>query len=68
MFNLRPFFESLSVILGMTLAERWNTDNTLSTEVVIDDKLLKGLKLVLDTAYAPYVGYLDTSLPFQRRN
>jgi hypothetical protein len=41
---------------NMTLAERWNTDNTLSTEIVIDNKLLKGLKLILETAYAPYVG------------
>lgn len=41
---------------GTTLTERWNTDNLLSTEVIIDDKLLKGFKLVLDSSYAPFVG------------
>jgi len=41
---------------GITLTEKWNTDNVLSTECVIDDKLLKNTKLIIDSAYAPYVG------------
>jgi len=41
---------------GTTLTERWNTDNVLSSEVVIDDKFLKGLKIVLDSSYAPIIG------------
>jgi len=41
---------------GITLSEKWNTDNVLSTECVIDEKLLKGSKIIIDSAYAPYVG------------
>lgn len=41
---------------GATLSERWNTENILTTEVIVDDKILKGLKLILDTSYAPAVG------------
>jgi hypothetical protein len=38
---------------GMTLTEKWNTDNTLGTEVVVQDKLAKGLKLTFDSQYSP---------------
>lgn len=41
---------------GMVFAERWNTDNTLSTELSIEDKLAKGLKLSLDTTFSPQSG------------
>lgn len=41
---------------GLTLTEKWNTDNTLSTDITIEDKLCKGLKLTLDTSLAPQTG------------
>jgi len=41
---------------GLTFNEKWNTDNTLSTEVSVEDQLLKGLKLSLDTKFAPQSG------------
>lgn len=40
----------------MTLTEKWNTDNTLVTEVAVDDQLAKGLKTVLDSSYSVPVG------------
>jgi len=42
--------------LGLTFTEKWNTDNTLNTTVDIQDKLLPGLKLSLDTNFAPATG------------
>lgn len=41
---------------GLTLKEKWNTDNVLATEVSIEDQLAKGLKLGLDTTFAPISG------------
>ncbi|PYZ99302.1 voltage-dependent anion-selective channel [Penaeus vannamei] len=41
---------------GLTFTEKWNTDNTLNTEVAIEDKVAKGLKLVLNTTFAPQTG------------
>ena len=32
--------------LGMTLTEKWSTDNTLNTTVDVADKLLPGLKVL----------------------
>ncbi|XP_013772782.2 voltage-dependent anion-selective channel protein 2-like [Limulus polyphemus] len=42
--------------LGLTLKEKWNTDNTLATEAVLEDQLVKGLKLSLDTTFSPQTG------------
>merc|ERR1711915_13887 len=42
--------------LGMTLTEKWSTDNTLNTTVDVADKLLPGLKVTLDTAFSPSTG------------
>lgn len=42
---------------GLTFTENWNTDNTLLTEVTLQDKLLEGLKLTLDCSFAPQSGY-----------
>lgn len=42
--------------LGMTLTEKWTTDNSLSTTVDVVDKLVPGLKLTLDTKFAPGTG------------
>jgi voltage-dependent anion channel protein 2 len=38
---------------GLTLTEKWNTANVLNTTVDLQDKLLPGLKLTLDTTYKP---------------
>lgn len=37
---------------GVTLLEKWNTDKILGTEVTIEDKLMKGLKLSFDANFA----------------
>lgn len=41
---------------GLTFQEKWNTDNTLGTEITIQDQLVKGLKLSFDTQFAPQTG------------
>uniref|UniRef100_D3TRY2 Porin n=3 Tax=Glossina TaxID=44049 RepID=D3TRY2_GLOMM len=41
---------------GLTLTEKWNTDNTLFTEVAVQDKLLEGLKLAFEGSFAPQSG------------
>jgi len=41
---------------GLTFNEKWTTDNTLATEVSVEDQLLQGLKLSLDTKFAPQSG------------
>jgi voltage-dependent anion channel protein 2 len=41
---------------GITLTEKWNTDNTLGTEILCEDKLTKGLKMTLDSTFAPHLG------------
>jgi voltage-dependent anion channel protein 2 len=41
---------------GITFTEKWNTDNTLSSEVSVEDQLLKGLKLSFDTQFVPQTG------------
>lgn len=42
--------------IGLTFTERWNTDNTLGTEVAIQDQIAKGLKVTFDTTFAPHTG------------
>lgn len=41
---------------GLTFKERWNTDNILLSEVTLEDKLLKGLKLGANMSFAPQSG------------
>ncbi|XP_065158279.1 voltage-dependent anion-selective channel-like isoform X1 [Atheta coriaria] len=41
---------------GLTFAEKWNTDNTLGTELTVQDQLLKGLKLGGEFNFAPHSG------------
>lgn len=41
---------------GITLKEKWNTDNILSSEVTIEDKVLQGLKLGASATFAPQSG------------
>merc|ERR1712079_671289 len=42
--------------LGMTLTEKWTTDNSLNTTIDVVDKLVPGLKVSLDTKFAPGTG------------
>jgi len=41
---------------GVTLKEKWNTDNILSSEITLEDKVLKGLKLGANATFAPQSG------------
>uniref|UniRef100_A0A6J0SHS2 Non-selective voltage-gated ion channel VDAC3 n=2 Tax=Pogona vitticeps TaxID=103695 RepID=A0A6J0SHS2_9SAUR len=41
---------------GLTFAQKWNTDNTLGTELTMEDKLAEGLKLNLETMFVPNTG------------
>jgi len=41
---------------GLTLTEKWTTDNNLSTEVTIEDQIASGLKTTLCTAFSPNSG------------
>ncbi|XP_033228203.1 voltage-dependent anion-selective channel-like isoform X2 [Belonocnema kinseyi] len=41
---------------GITFAEKWNTDNTLGTDIAIADKLLQGLKLSYSCTFSPQTG------------
>ncbi|NXG02844.1 VDAC3 protein, partial [Sakesphorus luctuosus] len=41
---------------GLTFTQKWNTDNTLGTEIALEDKLAEGLKVALDTTFVPNTG------------
>jgi voltage-dependent anion channel protein 2 len=41
---------------GLNFSEKWNTDNTLTSEISIEDQLIKGLKLSFDGSFAPQTG------------
>jgi len=41
---------------GVTLKEKWNTDNNLNTEITAEDCLAKGLKLSVNSTFAPQTG------------
>lgn len=41
---------------GITFTEKWNTDNVLKSELVFEPVTVKGLKLALDTSFAPATG------------
>jgi len=41
---------------GLTISEKWNTDNTLTSEVAVENQLVKGLKLSADGTFAPQTG------------
>jgi len=41
---------------GLTLSEKWTTDNTLFTEVSHTDKFVQGLKLTFEGSFAPHTG------------
>ena len=44
------------MFVGLTLVEKWNTDNVLGTEVSVEDRLVQGLKLSFDALFAPQTG------------
>jgi len=41
---------------GLTLSEKWTTDNLLTSEITLKDKLSAGLKLTLESAMSPQTG------------
>lgn len=41
---------------GLTLTEKWNTDNTLFTEIAMQDQGAKGLKVAFEGTFAPQSG------------
>ena len=41
---------------GLTLSEKWTTDNLLTSEITVKDKLAAGLKLTLESAMSPQSG------------
>ncbi|KAI1292008.1 Voltage-dependent anion-selective channel protein 2 [Halotydeus destructor] len=41
---------------GITLKEKWNTDNVLGCELTAEDNLAKGLKLGFNASFAPQSG------------
>ncbi|XP_051523891.1 voltage-dependent anion-selective channel protein 2-like [Myxocyprinus asiaticus] len=41
---------------GLTFTEKWNTDNTLGTEITVEDQITKGMKLTFDTTFSPNTG------------
>ncbi|MEQ2196921.1 Voltage-dependent anion-selective channel protein 2 [Xenoophorus captivus] len=48
--------------LGLTFNQKWTTDNTLTTEITMEDQLAKGLKLGLDTSFVPNTGKKSAKL------
>ncbi|KAF8374436.1 vdac-1 [Pristionchus pacificus] len=57
---------------GVTLTEKWNTDNQLGTVIEVAEQFGRGLKVTLDSTYAPHSGKrsgklkADWSLPTAR--
>lgn len=67
LFDCLPFIDlhtiyGLWFMSGLSLTEKWNTDNTLGTEIAIEDQLIKGLKLSFDTVFTPQTGLARCSL------
>ncbi|MFT7817838.1 voltage-dependent anion-selective channel protein 3-like isoform X4 [Arapaima gigas] len=42
--------------LGLTFSQKWNTDNTLATEITLEDQRARGLQLTFDTTFVPITG------------
>lgn len=53
---------------GLTVKERWNADNTLSTEVTLDDPCVKGAKVGLNGFFAPQSGRKNGSFKMAFKN
>ncbi|KJH43337.1 eukaryotic porin [Dictyocaulus viviparus] len=41
---------------GLTLTEKWNTENQLGTVLEVNEQFGRGLKLIFDSVYAPHAG------------
>ena len=41
---------------GLTVTEKWNTDNNISATFDLQDQLVQGLKLTLDSSFSPATG------------
>ncbi|NXO70525.1 VDAC3 protein, partial [Phainopepla nitens] len=41
---------------GLSFTQKWSSDNTLGTEISIENKFAEGLKLGLDTTFVPNTG------------
>uniref|UniRef100_A0A0K0DPF2 Voltage-dependent anion-selective channel protein 3 n=1 Tax=Angiostrongylus cantonensis TaxID=6313 RepID=A0A0K0DPF2_ANGCA len=41
---------------GLTLTEKWNTENQLGTIIEVNEQFGRGLKLIFDSVYAPHAG------------
>ncbi|XP_064886070.1 voltage-dependent anion-selective channel protein 1 isoform X2 [Columba livia] len=41
---------------GLIFTEKWNTDNTLGTDITLEDKPARGLKLTFDSSFSPNTG------------
>lgn len=41
---------------GLTLKEKWNTDNVLNTEISVEERPLKGMKVALEGTFVPQTG------------
>lgn len=50
---------------GLTVTEKWNTDNSLGAEVLIEDRFAKGLKITFDSTYAPNLGKRNGKLKLE---
>ncbi|XP_054467178.1 voltage-dependent anion-selective channel protein 3 isoform X1 [Anoplopoma fimbria] len=48
--------------LGLNFNQKWNTDNTLTSEITMEDQLAKGLKLGLDASFVPNTGKKSAKL------
>ena len=45
-----------------TLKEKWTTDNTLTTEITVEDQFMTGLKLGVNGTFTPYSGKKSATL------
>jgi voltage-dependent anion channel protein 2 len=53
---------------GVTFSEKWNTDNTLGTEVTVQDQLVKGLTLGGDFTFSPQSGTKNSHIKAAFKN
>ncbi|VDM68091.1 unnamed protein product, partial [Strongylus vulgaris] len=55
--NVYPDLSEQQVVgPGLTLTEKWNTENQLGTVIEVNEQFGRGLKLTFDSLYAPHAG------------
>lgn len=59
---------STALTLGITLTEKWNTDNVLGTVFEVKDQFAKGLKVTLDSSYTPHTAKRSGALKTEWSN